>query len=233
MGHEPARNGGHRRSKRKRRIVTGLLGLVVLLAVATLGATNPQISLAEFGHGLEPPTASITSPSNGQNFETGQVVPTSFQCTEGEGGPGIESCTDSNGGSGTSGTLDTSLVGKHTYTVTAKSEDGLEDTAEISYTVGEAGQCRALTKNTIPKVKHGRYSDPKCETYYRKRGKVEAKGSHEWYPGTAADCIAQKKGEYTTASCETKSAKAHTGTHERQSCYPNCASETEYRKPPT
>ena len=84
------------------------------------------------------PTAMISSPASGGTYAQGTVVPTSFSCSEGAGGSGVESCTDSNGGSGTSGTLDTSTVGAHTYTVTATSEDGQEGTAEISYTVTAA-----------------------------------------------------------------------------------------------
>ena len=179
------------------------------------------------------PTASIGSPAGGGTYAVDQVAATSFSCTEGTEGPGIESCLDSDGGTGTFGMLDTSTVGPHTYTVTAKSTDGQTGMAQISYTVGEAGQCRLLNKDTAPKIKHGLYSDPKCEVFYRKKGKPAAKGSYEWYLGPAADCIALKKGEYTDSACQTNSTKAHKGGYERQPCYPDCASDTEYRRPPT
>jgi hypothetical protein len=81
------------------------------------------------------PTALISSPAGGGTYAQGAVVPTSFSCTEGAEGPGIASCTDSHGGSGTSGTLDTSTVGAHTYMVTATSKDGQTGEARIEYTV--------------------------------------------------------------------------------------------------
>jgi hypothetical protein len=62
-------------------------------------------------------------------------VATSFVCTDAVGGGGIVSCTDSHGGSGTSGTLDTSTAGPKTYTVTARSKDGLTGEKPITYTV--------------------------------------------------------------------------------------------------
>jgi hypothetical protein len=89
-----------------------------------------------------PPSATISSPGTGGTYTVGAEVATAFQCQEAAGGPGLESCIDSggaeaSGGSGT-GTLDTSTVGEHTYSVAALSEDGEEAEAHITYTVVQA-----------------------------------------------------------------------------------------------
>jgi uncharacterized protein YjbI with pentapeptide repeats len=83
-----------------------------------------------------PPTAEIKAPFSGGAYKQGEVIRTKFSCSEGEGGTELASCKDEDGvPSSEEGTLETTMLGSHTYTVSAKSKDGLEGSAKIEYSV--------------------------------------------------------------------------------------------------
>jgi len=81
-----------------------------------------------------PPSVQITVPAAGASYRVGQVVPSSFTCSEGAGGPGIASCVDQQGRP-SGAPLDTATAGAHTFTATATSKDGLSASKTVSYTV--------------------------------------------------------------------------------------------------
>jgi glycine rich protein len=83
------------------------------------------------------PKASITSPAGGAAYAVGEVVHSSFSCSEGAGGTGVSSCLDQRGHP-SGAVVDTSTAGRHTFTVTATSKGGLTATASATYTVAGA-----------------------------------------------------------------------------------------------
>ncbi len=89
------------------------------------------------------PSATITSPRNGASYSLGQKVPAGFTCTEGPSGPGISACA---GNASNGSDIDTSTLGKHTFTVTATSADGQSSARSVTYTV-------LPNNNDVPKFK--------------------------------------------------------------------------------
>ncbi|MFL5844448.1 MAG: invasin domain 3-containing protein [Solirubrobacteraceae bacterium] len=82
------------------------------------------------------PTAQIISPpARGGRYRRGRSVTTRFVCTDGASGPGIDKCVDASGDASPTGKLDTSDLGEHTYTVSAKSGSGQVATDTATYFV--------------------------------------------------------------------------------------------------
>ncbi len=87
---------------------------------------------------VDPPSVSIGAPVDGARYVRGQEVVASYGCRDGvagpgvAAGPGIASCT----GTVASGSpINTTTFGRHTFTVTATSEDGQQTIRTVSYTV--------------------------------------------------------------------------------------------------
>ena len=99
--------------------------------LASVGQQDDSLSI----YALDAPVAGIAEPAEDQTYALGQAIPTRYACSDAAEAPGITTCADSTGGSGTSGTLDTSTAGAHSYTVSATSGDGQITTRSIGYTV--------------------------------------------------------------------------------------------------
>jgi hypothetical protein len=88
-----------------------------------------------------PPTASLTTPSNGATYTQGQSVTASYTCGAPPAPATLSACTGAvtNGAPVASGgKLDTSTPGTYTFTVTATSNDGSTATATATYSVKPA-----------------------------------------------------------------------------------------------
>lgn len=102
----------------------------------------------------QPPTATITSPSNNSEYDSGQSVTLTGSATDPEDGalPGASlewsSSLDSILGTGTTLTTSTLSDGTHTITLTATDSNGDQDTATISIKIGNFPPTAAITSPT-------------------------------------------------------------------------------------
>jgi hypothetical protein len=95
------------------------------LTIAAAPPPPPPVKVAA-------PSAQITSPANGARYTQGQVVRAGYSCREGTGGPGIASCA---GPVASGQPINTTTVGRHSFTVPATSKDGQTSSTTASYTV--------------------------------------------------------------------------------------------------
>ena len=105
----------------------------------TARSSDGQTSQTALGYRVAAkPSVSITVPRSGRTYRIRQRVSTAFGCREGAGGPGLVTCADSNGVSASHGRLDTTHFGRHSYSVTAISADGLQTLGSIAFRVAAA-----------------------------------------------------------------------------------------------
>ena len=126
--------------------------------VSLVAGQTANLGVSEL-YPIEPPAATISSPSSGNVYAMNESVATPFGCAEAPGGPGLSSCVDSNGVSApfvssppsnlaigptmaATGQLDTSNAGTFSYSVIATSFSGLTATTTTSYVVIGQQQCK-------------------------------------------------------------------------------------------
>jgi hypothetical protein len=73
------------------------------------------------------PNVNVSSPQEGATYTKGERVTPSFSCHDGLFGPGIAACRGMS--------IDTSTLGRHTFTVTAESQDGQGTSVTVHYRV--------------------------------------------------------------------------------------------------
>ena len=81
----------------------------------------------------QPPTIDLVTQAVGAQYQQGATITVEYTCAD-DGGSGLRSCT---GDVPDGGSLDTSALGAHDFTVVARDGSGNETTATHSYTVTE------------------------------------------------------------------------------------------------
>jgi hypothetical protein len=99
------------------------------------GLAGSACDIGAFELQVSKPTVSIKTPRNHARYTRGKVVHAKYTCREGKNGPGIRSCK---GTVAKGKKINTTKLGKHTFTVTARSKDGLKFTRKVTYTVVKA-----------------------------------------------------------------------------------------------
>ncbi len=93
----------------------------------TAAATVPYLVAA-------PPSLTITSPSNGVVYRTGQRILANYACAEGAGGTGLDT-TGCVGPVANGAAIETSTPGMYSFTVRATSTDGLTRSLTVDFRV--------------------------------------------------------------------------------------------------
>jgi DNA-binding beta-propeller fold protein YncE len=112
----------------------GAGGALAAKAPESVGANaSPVAVVAVKPRDVTSPTIDLATPADGAEYVQGDDVAAAYTCAD-EGGSGLQSCT---GDVPNGAAIDTSAVGGHDFTVTARDGEGNETTVTNSYTVTE------------------------------------------------------------------------------------------------
>jgi hypothetical protein len=119
------------------------------------GSSTSTGGFGPFTIDLNDPSVSVSSPGNGASYILGSAAHASFGCTDTPDGSGIETCA---GTSADGSALDTSTVGMHQFTVTARDQAGRTTSLTHSYSVvyafgdlsAPAGKSSAKAGSAVP-----------------------------------------------------------------------------------
>jgi hypothetical protein len=100
-------------------------------------AGNTATASRTFTVDATPPTVTLTSPANGATYTEGKVVDASYSCTD----VNLATCA---GPVASGAAIDTSTLGKHTFTVTATDAAGNTTSRSATYTVTAPSQAPAV-----------------------------------------------------------------------------------------
>jgi hypothetical protein len=101
-------------------------------SVTAKAADNQSATATAVYFVAAPPTATISVPARNASYTRGSRVLAAYACKEGAEGPGLSACT---GPAVDGAPIDTSVIGRHTFLVTAISGDGQRGATEAQYTV--------------------------------------------------------------------------------------------------
>jgi len=126
-------NGKIIQSDIRRGLITWDLDHDLMRRVRTPDLSNPQTQTASFAQDLEGPAITVAAPLEGGQFKQNSQQIADFSCADADSG--VESCV---GTVADGAAIDTSKIGIHTFTVTARDKAGTVTTKTVQFMVNSA-----------------------------------------------------------------------------------------------
>ena len=113
---------------------------------ANLAGSDPFVLRLGEPSVIPSPSVTLSTPTNGASFAVGQSVVADFACTQASGGDPVASCV---GSVADGASIDTSVAGSFTFSVTGTDTSGRTTVVTHAYTVGASVTCAGLTATIV------------------------------------------------------------------------------------